>query len=273
MADRMTGFAGVSYRFLRALRTGALQLAGPVEATVRRLRSAPALPPLWLRRHSGKVALFESAALDTARLIREANFVRPDDLVLDLGCGPGAMAPHIATMLGPRGRYCGIDVHARSVQWCRKQLGEDRRFEFLVAEIATPYSERRFAPPTSYRFPLEDATVGFALAKSLFTHLLPAEAQHYLHELRRVLIPGRYLFLTAFLFEPGSVPAFRYGDEADGVRWRRSGRPHAGIAYEKRRFLHMIAEARLRVSDFGAIFYPGRRRELLGQDIIVLERA
>jgi hypothetical protein len=35
----------------------------------------------------------------------------------------------------------------------------------------------------------------------------------------------------------------------------------------------MIAEARLRVSDFCAIFYPGRSRELVGQDIIVLERA
>jgi len=273
MADLVSGFAGTSFRVLRALRTGALQLVGPVEATVRRLRNAPELPPLWLRRHSGRVALFESAARDTARLIREANFVRPDDLVLDLGCGPGAMAPHIASMLGPRGRYCGIDVHARSVQWCREHLGDDRRFEFLRAEVATPYSERRFASPTSYHFPLEDATVGFALAKSLFTHLLPAEAQHYLHELRRVLIPGRHLFLTAFLFEPGGVPAFKYRDEAAGVRWRRSGRPHAGIAYEKGRFLNMVAEARLRMSDFGAIFHPGREKELVGQDIIVLKRA
>jgi hypothetical protein len=115
--------------------------------------------------------------------------------------------------------------------------------------------------------------VGFALAKSLFTHLLPADAQHYLHELRRVLMPSRYLFLTAFLFEPGSVPSFRYADEGAGVRWRRRGRPHAGLAYEKGRFLEMVADARLRVSDFCAIFYPGRSREATGQDIVVLERA
>ena len=115
--------------------------------------------------------------------------------------------------------------------------------------------------------------MGFALAKSLFTHLLPAEAQRYLHELRRVLMPGRYAFLTAFLFEPGSVPFFRHADETAGVRWRRSGRPHAGIAYEKSTFLKMVGEARLTVSDFCAIFYPGRSREVAGQDIVVLERA
>jgi SAM-dependent methyltransferase len=273
MTDLVDGFAGTSFRVLRALRTAALQAAGPVEATVRRLRNAPELPPLWLRRHSGCVALFESAASGTARLIREANFVRPDELVLDLGCGPGAMAPHIASMLGPHGKYCGIDVHAASLQWCRRRLKGDSRFEFLLADVRTPYSERGSACPTSYHFPLGDATVGFALAKSLFTHLLPADAQHYLNELRRVLIPGRHLFLTAFLFDPGPVPFFPHADESAGVRWRRRGRPQAGIAYEKAKFLEMVEDARLRLSAFGAIFYPGRSREVAGQDIIVLEGA
>jgi hypothetical protein len=113
--------------------------------------------------------------------------------------------------------------------------------------------------------------VGFALAKSLFTHLLPSDARHYLGELRRVLLPNRHVFLTTFLYEPGDVPGFPYADASGSVRWHRRGRPHAGVAYERATFLAMIGDAGLRVIDFCAGFHPGRG-EITGQDILVLER-
>ena len=272
MTDLPDALAAASFRLLRGIRTVGLWLIGPFEATFRRIRRFPDLPPLWLRRHAGRVALFESAAAQTARLIRDGNHVRPGDLILDLGCGPGAMAPYAAEMMGASGRYVGLDVHAASIDWCRRRFAADPRFEFHLADVRTPYSKHALGNPSLYGLPVPDESTGFALAKSLFTHLLPAEARQYLRELRRVLIPGRHVFLTAFLYEPGSVPAFPYSDVASGIRWRRRGRPQAGIAYEKDSFLGMVADAGLRVRDFCPVFYPGSARELMGQDILILER-
>lgn len=261
-----------SYRFLRGIRTAGFWFFGPFEAAYRRTRQAPDLPPLWLRRHTGRVALFESAASQIAKLIGAGNHVRPDDLVLDLGCGPGAMAPYFAEQLGADGRYVGVDVHAASIEWCRRRFALDSRFAFHLADLRTPYSERSRGNPSRYELPLPDQSVGFVLAKSVFTHLPPAEAQQYLREVRRVLIPGRHVFLTVFLFETGGVPAFRYGDESRGIRWLRRGRIQAGLAYEKETFLGMVADAGLRVRDFLPIFYPGSSPKLTGQDILILER-
>jgi SAM-dependent methyltransferase len=232
----------------------------------------PDLPPLWLRRHTGRVALFESAAAQIATLIGAGNHVRLDDLVLDLGCGPGAMAPYFAGYLGANGRYVGVDVHASSIEWCRKRFASDSRLAFHLADLRTPYSERLRGNPSHYELPLLDQSAGFVLAKSLFTHLPPEEAQQYLREVQRVLIPGRHAFLTAFLYETGGVPAFPYGDKSRGIRWLRRGRIQAGLAYEKETFLKMVADAGLRVCDFLPIFYPGSARRLTGQDILILER-
>jgi SAM-dependent methyltransferase len=264
--------AAATFRFLRGIRTAGLRVSSPFESTYRRIRHAPELPPLWLRRHTGRVALFESAAAQTARLIRDGNHVRPGDLVLDLGCGPGAMAPFFGEMLGASGRYVGLDVHTASIQWCRRRFATDPRFEFHLADVRTPYSGRGLGDPSIYALPLPDQSVGFALAKSLFTHLLPAEARQYLGELQRVLKSGAHVFLTAFLYESGSVPAFPYGDETAGIRWVRRGRIQAAIAYEKETFLGMVADSGLQVRDFLPVFYPGSALKLTGQDILVLKR-
>jgi SAM-dependent methyltransferase len=271
LATLLDGLAAASFVLARGVRTLGLWLLGPVDAALRGLRRASDLPPLWLRRHAGRVAVFESAAAQTARLIRDGKHVHPDDLILDLGCGPGAMAPYLGSMLGPAGRYVGLDVHASSIRWCQRHFAADPRLQFVLADIHTPYSERGGTGASTYRLPLPAESVGFALAKSLFTHLLPSEAQQYLRELRRVLLPGRHVFLTAFLYEAGDVPAFPHADLSARIRWRRRGRPHAGVAYEHATFLGMIGDAGLRVSDFCAIFYPGRGR-MTGQDILVLER-
>jgi SAM-dependent methyltransferase len=182
------------------------------------------------------------------------------------------MAPYFAKHLGADGRYVGVDVHSASIEWCRRRFAVDSRLAFHLADLRTPYSERLRGDPALYELPLPDQSAGFVLAKSVFTHLPPAEAQRYLREVRRVLISGRHAFLTAFLFGTGGVPAFPYSDASRGIRWLRRGRIQAGLAYEKQTFLAMVADAGLRVREFLPIFYPGSARRLTGQDILILER-
>lgn len=259
----------LALRLARAARTALLWTLGPAEALVRRLQGRGSLPPLWLRRHVGPVASFESAARDTEALLDRHAAVRPGDLVVDLGCGCGAMVPAFAERIGAAGRYLGIDVHGPSLGWCRRRWAEDPRLTFARATMASPYGGApspmgRDAP---YRVPADGGTVGLVLAKSLFTHLLEPQARSYLAEIRRLLAPGRRALVTAFLFA-GETPAFPHGD--DRVRVRLASRPEAAVAYRRELFEGMVEEAGLRIVERIDGFFPGDAPRLDGQDVLVL---
>jgi SAM-dependent methyltransferase len=258
---------------LRLARTGLYRILGPVDRLWLRASGRSHLPPLWLRRHTGRVARFESAAQEAGEFLDGLGLVEPGLRVLDAGCGPGAMVPEFARRLGPSGRYVGFDVHAPSIRWCRRRYEHDGRFAFVVAPVVSRYGSGEGQPAAIYRFPIEDAGAELVLAKSLFTHLLPEEASHYLCEIRRALKPGRTAVVTAFLFDPGHAAAVRvaFPAESNGglVRWRRRRRPTAAVAYAKPRFEEMIAQAGLKLRWMSPGYYPGAERPA-GQDTLLL---
>lgn len=260
---------------LRRGRNAAYRLASPADGLWRRLTGRTSLPPLWLRRHTGAVARFESAARDTAAFLDGLGLVEPGLRVLDVGCGPGAMVPELARRLGPDGRYVGFDVHPASISWCRARHAADPRLAFHLAEIASVYGRPSGPPAEDYRFPVEDGGADLVLAKSVFTHLLPPDAAHYLAEIRRVLRPGRAAVVTAFLFAAGGPElalarrAFPCENAGGTVRWRVRSRPTAAVAYAKPSFDAMIAGAGLRLQWMSSGYYPGARR-LRGQDTLLL---
>jgi len=258
---------------LRLLRTAAYRAASPIDALWRRAAGRPPLPPLWLRRHTGAVGQFESAARDTAAFLDRLGLVAPGLHILDVGCGAGALVPELAPRLGPGGRYVGFDVHAPSIRWCRRFYADDPRLRFELAPVASVYGARTGPPASTYRFPAEDGSCDLVVAKSVFTHLLPGDAAHYLAETRRVLRPGRPAVVTAFLFDPDadgpSRAAFPFGDADGSVRWRLRSRPTAAVAYAKPRFDALLERAGLRLQWLSPGYYPGHPR-LDGQDTLLL---
>ena len=256
---------------LRSARTGLLFAASPLDAAWRRLRGRAALPPLWLRRHTGAVSAFESAARETSAFLERLGLWNGLRTVLDVGCGAGAMVEEFRRRLPADGRYVGFDVHAASIRWCRRRWANDPRLAFELASIASPYGASRGAPAASYRFPFEDGTADLVLAKSVFTHLAEDETRHYLSETRRVLRPGRPAVVTAFLYEPGApgvATAFPHV-AGTGMRIRSRARPSAAVAWEKARFLSMVEQAGLRLQWHSEGYYPGRSRRD-AQDVLLL---
>ncbi len=244
---------------LRFARTAALWLLEPLDRLRRRVTLIPdhgPVPPLWLRRHSGPISKIERAAAELSATIATLGLVHDDDTVLDIGCGCGSMALAFRRMLGPRGSYVGFDVHGPSIAWCKKHLAKDPRLRFELAPLDTPWS-RGGTPTTQYRFPANDGSVDFVLAKSVFTHLLERDAQHYLREIRRVLKQGRSAMVTAFLLDTPEI-AFPYG--GPDVWWSIRSRPEAAVAYRRSHFLGMVPAAALHVEKTIDAF----------QDIIIL---
>jgi SAM-dependent methyltransferase len=177
-------------------------------------RGLTELPPSYLARVGGGAEV----GLEFVGWFRDLAALRDDDAVLDLGCGIGRMAAPLAAFLGPRGRYVGLDVDAEMIAWARDHLAaRDPRFDFRHVDARNGlYHPAGQLDSARAPMPLKDASITFAWATSLFTHLRRDDARHQLAELARVLQPGGRLLATFFL-DP-DLPARR-------GRSPRPGRP------------------------------------------------
>jgi SAM-dependent methyltransferase len=187
---------------------------------------------------------------------KELGGLEPDNRVLDMGCGIGRMAVPLMSYL--EGSYAGFDVDRRMIEWCQRNITPWRPdFEFTLA----PVFNRKYNPfgsiaPTEYRFPYPDSSFDFVFATSLFTHLLPDGARHYLGEAARVLRPGGSCLMTFFLLTPeakGEMEAGRarmdFRCEIDGGATIAPRRPEEAVARRAADVRAMFAEAGLAVRE------------------------
>ena len=257
---------------LRQARTALFYAASPVERALSLSAASRDLPPLWLRRHAGPVRHFASSALEAERLLVELDLIHADAAVVDLGCGPGAMAPIFARRLNDRGRYLGLDVHAPSIRWCRERWARDARFRFRLLERDSPYSTSSGGGDGA--IPVANGSIDLVVAKSLFTHVLAEETAALLAEIRRTLRPDGRAFVTAFLFDGArgadGPPYFPFPAPGAAVRWRQKLWPHAAVAYERELFEFLCRANGLGCTRFVGGFYPGDAEIPSGQDILVL---
>jgi len=212
---------------------------------------------------------------------RELCNLQHGEAVLDVGCGVGRMAVPLIEYLGPAGRYEGFDIMRVNVDWCRRAI--TRRwpnFQFQHADIFNrEYNPRGAVRCGEYRFPYPDSTFDFAFLTSVFTHLLPPDAEHYLKELGRVLKPGGRCLATFFLLNAESNALVDAGKglfalhPREGV-YRVNSRevPEACIALDEP-FVAEAARAAGLTADrphYGA--WCGREPGFDFQDIVVLRK-
>ncbi len=82
---------------------------------------APAYAALLRAASMGRISrLYQAAA--------EALDVAPDATVLELGCGPATVTPHLLERLGPAGRIIGVDVSGEMIARA-KQTAAERGWE------------------------------------------------------------------------------------------------------------------------------------------------
>ena len=161
----------------------------------------PELPPLRLRKDVG-LGDFRTIGEASRRLLLRHG-LKPDDRVLDVGCGIGRVAIPLTAVLSPRGAYEGFDVNRAWIRWCSRNITPRHpRFRFTAVSVANTHYGRGGVDAAAFRFPYDDASFDFVFAMSLFTHMNRAGVERYLAEAHRVLRPGGTLVASFFFAGP-----------------------------------------------------------------------
>ncbi len=100
------------------------------------------------------------------------------DYILDFGCGCGRIIRHWKTLRGPE--LYGSDYNPILIRWCQKALSFAN---FKLNKLAS-------------NLEYEDEKFDFIYAISVFTHLTRELQNFWISELRRVLKPSGFLFIT-----------------------------------------------------------------------------
>lgn len=251
-----------------------------------RLRAADALDALTGRRDhltpprrmSGYVGGgdFRATGEEFLGHFRELGGLRPSDRVLEIGCGIGRMARVLAGVLAPPGSYDGFDVVASGIAWCQERYRDTAApFRFRHADLRnSAYNPGGALDPAGYRFPYDDGAFDLVIATSLFTHLLPGAAEHYLSEAARVLVPGGRLFCTWLLFsaQRPPPPAFRSLDDSDpAVLVADPAVPEDAVAYDEGWLTEWLPGRGLSLRMVAHGTWSGRQGRSF-QDLVVADR-
>lgn len=236
------------------------------------------LPPPELRFMGEDDATFVAIGDALAELLeREAGLGRRSRL-LDLGCGYGRLA-HALGRRGFRGRYLGIDVLERQIDWCDANLGS-RRFEFRRADIRN----ERYNPGGAREagdLDLGDESFDVVALLSVFTHMWPEDVSAYLRLVASTLAPEGRALATFFLLddewrrlEAERRPEFRLPRERTAFcRYESEREPLHRVGYELDWVLAAAREAGLEPAGppiHGS--WSGRAGASDYQDAVVFER-
>lgn len=156
--------------------------------------------------------------------------LRPQDRVLDIGCGIGRMAVPLTQYLDiEKGRYTGIDPVEGGIAWCRRFVASVYpNFTFQRLDIAHDlYNPKGKISGEALKLPYAEQQFDFVIMTSVVTHLPPDEILIYLSEVARLLKPGGRLFMTAFVVDRHAAanesgrrdPRLAFARDGDGPCW------------------------------------------------------
>lgn len=184
--------------------------------------------------------------------------VRRDSRILEIGCSHGRTSRGLLHYVRSPGAYCGFDIDRVQIAEATKRITScAANFQYFHADVYNrQWNPAGTIPAKNFTFPFEDSTFDCVYAASVFTHLLPEEAEHYFRETRRVLKDSGKALFSFFVRDyyrgPGSTISPRYefdhdylGDPEIGVKF--PDYPDAVIAYGESRIREYARIAGLEV--------------------------
>lgn len=239
-------------------------------------RRESALPPPSLRTIGG--GDFHWVGAHNVRCIRK--FTTLDSKrILEIGCGSGRNALALVTY---DVIYHGIDIHKPYISWCIDNIAsQNPNFHFQHADIYNGfYNTGAEARATDFRFPFPDASFDLIFLTSVFTHMLEADAIHYISEISRLLVRDGAVYATFFLINDESNALVAAGKSNQNMQ-PFAGRskavlrhsPEAAIGLDEAAILDAMKRSRLDAKPPAYGSWCGRAVHFDYQDVIFAVRS
>jgi ubiquinone/menaquinone biosynthesis C-methylase UbiE len=161
------------------------------------------LPPKWSR-WGGKIMrdddyFLKSGEEEADRLIEHFG-LSTNSSILDVGCGPGRVALGILSRLGEIKKYVGVDVHKKSIEWCKRYIQNDHpSFKFFQINVRNErYNREGNVIDNEFQFTFNKHEFDVIYLFSVFSHMTADVISQYLKEFQRILCLDGKIFLTGF---------------------------------------------------------------------------
>jgi ubiquinone/menaquinone biosynthesis C-methylase UbiE len=221
---------------------------------------------------------FKAGGEEFLRIYKDVAGLEPHERMLDVGCGIGRKTLPLTQYLNDQAVYQGVDITKVGIEWCRSRITPRfPNFSFLHIDVYNKhYNPDGKSRPSEYKFPFADESFDFVTLGSVFTHMLPADVENYLSEVRRVLtIRGRCL-ITYFLLNEESNRLIEAGRSTlnfehvcDGYRTESLEKPELAIAFDEKWIRGLYEKLGLTIQRVDRGSWCGRADYLSYQDLIL----
>jgi SAM-dependent methyltransferase len=243
---------------------------------------APMVPPVE-RMFDGPGGLdeFKANGDEFLRVYRDWCGLQPNERMLDIGSGIGRKTLALTQYLDARATYDGVDVNSVGVEWCREMITPRfPNFRFQQIDVRNElYNPNGRFEASDFRLPFSDASFTFITLGSVFTHMRPAEIEHYLSEIARLLARGRCL-ISFFLLNNESrnrIHAKTSSQEflAVDAKWATTTPelPERAIAYDEAYVEAVYRRLNLRIERIEYGSWSGRPHALSYQDLVLATKS
>jgi len=216
--------------------------------------------------------------------LKESVGLNPDHFFLEVGCGIGRDAIQLTKLLSPRGRYVGVDIIKRSIDWCTENISPRfPNFSFLHYDVMDQLHNPTGTMATNaIRLPIPDGSVDRVILWSVFTHMFRTEILHYLQEFERLLAPKGLIFATCFIVDEATIASAQKTNLTPyGLRFSHVYEPGCfindlehplgAVAYTEEAMLKTITEAGLTLKAMERGNWSGHFASTLdSQDAVIL---
>jgi SAM-dependent methyltransferase len=211
----------------------------------------------------------------------------PTHTLLEIGCGIGRDAIPLTEIL-TEGKYVGIDVIKRSIDWCTDNISKRHpNFKFYHYDVEDQlHNEAGKTKTPDIYIPLPDGSVDRIISFSVFTHMFQADIEHYLREFRRVLKPDGLVYATTFIYSDEILEQaratnltpfdLRFEHQVSAhCRINTPSHPLGAVAYTASAWDEMLAASKMRLAmpmlEGGWSGYHADPKD--GQDVLILRPA
>jgi len=207
-----------------------------------------------------------SAEHEVDRLV-ELGGLSSEKSLLDIGSGQGRLAIGLQRRMPGIRAYVGIDVHAQSVDWCKRHIEQrspNLRFVRIDAANAR-YNATGKRIDETFRLPFAAESFDVAFLYSVFTHMATDDVALYLREITRVLRAGGRMLATAYI-EDDVPPCEENTPDYLSDVFGPPARPLHWVRFERGHFVRLVENAGMRVDQIA------HHSEPLKQSLLVAER-